>query len=423
MESYLPRALDAMLDTYQPQLPAVEIYGARGVGKTQTAMRRAVSSLRLDLPTDQERFKADPAILNELPGPVLIDEWSRVPESWDMVRRAVDDGAPAGRFLLTGSASVPKGVVVHSGAGRIVRMRMRPLTLAERGVEQPSVSLADLLTGQPTITGQTGIRLPDYVREITSSGFPGIRSQPEGVRRLLLDSYISELMSREFTEQGHTVRKPNTLQAWLAAYGAATASTATYNTIMEASTSGQADKPSKSTTIAYRDTLWSLWMLDPLDAWLPTRNRLDQLGQSPKHFLVDPAIACRLLNLSEKQLLQGDQGAVTRTEGSILGALFEHLATLSLRVYAQVNEAEVYHLRTHRGDHAIDMIIQSREGGILPVEVKLTQSVSDDDIRHIIWLREKLGSDYLGGMILTTGEHAYRRHDGIAVVPLSLLGA
>ena len=425
MVDYIGRVLDTVLNTYQPLLSAVELYGAKGVGKTETASQRAASMLRLDVAADVERLRADARILDDLPGPVLIDEWSRMPESWDMIRRAVDDGAPPGRFILTGSSTVPKGAVVHSGAGRIVRLRMRPLSLAERGIERVSVSLTDLLAGPTEVRGKTQIRLPDYVHEIVASGFPGIRSQPEGVRRLLLNSYVDDLALREFPEQGYPVRKPQVLRAWLTAYAAATATTTSYNRILEASTAGESQKPSKITTTTYRDVLAGLWVLDPLEAWLPTLNRLERLAQSPKHFLVDPGLACRLLNVGEQQLLQGNpptgKGGILR-EGTLLGALFEHLSVLSVRVYAQASEAEIFHMRTQGGDHEIDMILQSQDGRILPVEVKLAQAVRDEDVRHILWLRSKLGSDCLDGMVLTTGEYAYRRSDGIAVVPLALLG-
>jgi len=424
MATYTRRILDDVLDMYQPHLAAIELYGAKGVGKTLTASQRVASTLRLDTVADAERLHADPSLLTSLPGPVLVDEWSRVPGSWDLVRRAVDDGAPPGRFLLTGSATVPKGVHVHSGAGRIVRFRMRPMSMAERAVEQPTVSLADVVSGDADFAGRTDCKLPDYVREIVASGLPGVRQYPDPIRRQLLDSYLEELVGHEFAEQGYPVRKPRVLKAWLASYAAATGTTASYNRLMEASTPGETDKPSKSATMAYRDALWGLWMLDTLDAWLPTRNRLERLAQTPKHFLADPALACRLLSMSERQLLegyQGDHGADLR-EGTLLGALFEHLAVLSVRVYAQVLDAEVFHLRTYRGEHEIDMILQSDEGGVLAIEVKLSQSVEDKDVRHILWLKEQIGSDFLGGFVVTTGEYAYQRQDGIGVVPLALLG-
>jgi len=296
------------------------------------------------------------------------------------------------------------------------------MSLAERGIEQPTVSLARLATGDTACQGHTDIRLRDYVHQITPSGLPGIRTQSDSVINLLLDSYLDDIVTKEFAEQGQVVRKPAVLKAWMAAYAAATGTCASYGKILEASTPGEADKPSKGTTTTYRDILSSLWMLDPLEAWLPTTDRLERLAQAPKHFLADPALACRLLNVSKERLLTGADEHTNLREGTLLGALFEHLAVMSVRVYAQAIDAHVYHLRTHGGEHEVDMIVQLTDGGIVAIEVKLAQTVDDHDVRHLTWLREKIGQDFVAGVALTTGEYAYRRQDGLAVVPLALVG-
>ncbi|MDR2454594.1 MAG: AAA family ATPase, partial [Bifidobacteriaceae bacterium] len=195
---YARRVIDNELDELQPHLPAVSIFGPKAVGKTETARQRVKSALWLDSPEDVQRLRADPGLLGTLPGPVLLDEWQRVPEVWDSLRRQVDAGAPAGRFVLTGS-SAPRDLPVHSGAGRIAGLRMRPMTLAERGVGQGAVSLKKLLAGDAEISGETEVDLGVYVREIVSSGFPGIRSK--GTPRLIraqLDSYIDAIVQREF---------------------------------------------------------------------------------------------------------------------------------------------------------------------------------------------------------------------------------
>ncbi|MEV6350718.1 hypothetical protein [Actinoplanes sp. NPDC051851] len=185
--------------------------------------------------------------------------------------------------------------MIHSGAGRIVPMRMRPLSLAERQVETPTVRLSALLAGDRDIDGRTGLRLTDYVEEITASGFPAIRGLPPRVRRAELDAYLDNVVEREFPEQGYPVRRPAVLRAWLAAYAAATSTTATYARILDAATAGLANKPAKDTTLAYRDALSSLWLLDDLPAWIPGHSHLDRLGQSSRHHLADPALAARLL--------------------------------------------------------------------------------------------------------------------------------
>ena len=144
--AYLRRVVDDELDHLMTQLAAIALEGPKGVGKTATAARRAATDRRLDDPAQLALVRADPRRLAAGDPPVLIDEWQRLPSSWDVVRRAVDEDPSPGRFLLTGSAT-PASAPAHSGAGRIAMLRMRPMTLAERGVEAPTVSLAALLSG------------------------------------------------------------------------------------------------------------------------------------------------------------------------------------------------------------------------------------------------------------------------------------
>jgi predicted AAA+ superfamily ATPase len=270
--------------------------------------------------------------------------------------------------------------------------------------------------------GDTVRGLTDYVEEITASGFPAIRTLPPRVRRAELDAYLANVVQREFPEQGYPVRKPEVLRAWLAAYAAATSTTAAYSTILDAATPGLSNKPSKETTLAYRDALSSLWLLDPIPAWIPSRNHLDRLGQSPKHQLADPALAARLLGLDVPALLRAEQGRTRLFEGTILGALFEHLVALSVHTYAEAAEAHLGHLRTRNGDHEIDLIVQRSDGRVLAMEVKLADRVTDVDVKHLHWLRDRIGHDLIGAAVIYAGQQAYRRPDGVAVIPLALLG-
>lgn len=422
-QRYLPRVVDAELEELASALPAIAIVGAKGVGKTATASRRAASVHALDDLAQRSVARADPARLLEADPPVLIDEWQHVPECWDLVRRAVDAGADPGRFLLTASAS-PAEVETHSGAGRIVSIRMRPLALSERGLDTPSVSLAQLLTGErPPIEGRTDLRVDDYVREILHSGFPGMRHLSGRPLRAQLDGYVDRIVDRDFPELGHPIRNPAALRRWMTAYAAASSTTASLETIRDAATGGESEKPAKTTTRPYRDVLERLWVLDPVPAWAPTRNHIRRLSSPPKHQLADPALAARLLGLDADALLSGrETGPPIPRDGTLLGALFESLCTLSLRVYAQPSEARVSHLRTSGGEHEVDLIIEREDGRVLAVELKLARDVGSDDVRHLNWLAEQIGDTLLDAVILTTGEEAYRRPDGVAVIPAVLLG-
>jgi uncharacterized protein len=424
MNGYERRIIDDELDELLPQLPAIAIEGPKGVGKTETARQRAATMLRLDEPAEASLLDADPQRLDREPTPILIDEWQRFPRSWDLVRRSVDENRAGGRFLLTGSAA-PFMPPTHSGAARIVRLRLRPLSLAERRlVDRPAVSLRDLLSGdKPTISGTATMELADYTEEILASGFPAIRGFTDRARRLQLDSYLARIVDTDLDEAGVKVRRPALLRGWLAAYAAASSTTTAYTTILDAATPGDADKPAKATTIRYREALIRMWILDPVPGWIPEGNLLTRLAQAPKHHLADPALAARLLGATATGLLRNTVStAVFPADGVLLGALFESLVTLSARVYAQPVDATVHHLRTQNGDHEVDLIVEGTDRRVVALEVKLAADVTNNDVRHLIWLRQRLGDRLADAAVITTGHHAYRRPDGIAVIPASLLG-
>lgn len=422
MDEYLPRIVDAQLDVLIGGLPAISLDGPKGVGKTATALRRARTVWRLDAPGDRELIAADPTTLRDGLSPVLIDEWQRWPSVWDLVRRAVDDGAGPGTYLLTGSATPTD--YIHSGAGRIVPIRMRPMTLVERGVGSPSVSLADILRGRDDIHGDSEVTFAHYVDEILRSGFPGIRrGGDERVVRATLDGYLERLFDHELVENGSLTRRPAAIRSWLTAYAASTASSTSYEKIRDAATGGRSEKLAKETTISYRDALQRLWILDPVEAWLPGHDHLSRLTVGPKLHLADPALAARLLSLTANSLI-GPRSVDDNQprEGTMLGRLFESLVTLNVRVFAQAAEARTAHHRTRGGDHEIDLIVVGEAGRVVAIEVKVGAVPTDADVKHLNWLRHRIGSDLIDALIITTGQHAYRRPDGIAVVPAALLG-
>lgn len=424
---YSMRIVDTELGELLADLSAVSLDGPRGVGKTTTALQRANTVFKLDDPGALEALAADPQRLTDSQGLTVIDEWQLYPPSWDVVRRAVDaDGRP-GRFILTGSAS-PSTRPTHSGAGRIVSVRMRPMSLVERWwnpvFQAPTVSLSSLLTGSlPEIGGNTEAGLDDYVEAITTGGFPGMPHASRRGTRAALNGYVSRIIDTDFADAGRSIRNPGALKRWMTAYAAASSTTASYEVIRDAATSGQGDKPSRQSTAPYNDTLERLWVLDPVPAWLPTRNRLAKLTSGPKHQLADPALAVALLGISADALVDGQTaGPPMARDGSLLGHLFESLMALNLRVYAQASEASVSHFRKQGNTREIDFIVARPDDRIVAIETKLSRTVSSKDVRHLNWLRDEIGGDLLDAAIITTGPSAYRRNDGIAVIPAALLG-
>lgn len=424
---YLRRTIDCELDELMPFAAAIALDGPKGVGKTGTAARRAAHTVRLDRPGERTVISND-FDLDTLPqGTILFDEWQHLPQVWDSVRRSVDDGAPPGRFLLAGSATPVDAAGTHSGAGRILSLRMRPMGFHERRLSTPTVKFSDLLYGQggsvdeprfetlAEIDGSTDVVVGDYAEAIAASGFPGIMAAPRRLRDGQLDAYLQRVIDRDLPERDAGVRSPETLRRWLAAYGAASSTTASYSSILDATTGGDGYQPSKPTTIRYRDHLSQLWLLDPVPGWTSFHNPLKRIAQAPKHQLADPALALRLLNLSGGDLLTG-QGA------HMFGPLFESLATLGVRTLAQACEARVFHLRTQNGDHEVDLVVEGQRGALVGIEVKLSGAIDDRDVRHLHWFKDQMKGKVTDLAVLSSGQHAYRRHDGIAVIPLALLG-
>jgi len=419
--AYRPRVLDRDLPELLSVLPAISVDGARAVGKTRTAREHASTVHNLDDPDVLREARARPRVLLEGPKPILIDEWQRYPPSWDLVRRAVDDDFTPGRFILTGSTR-PREAPTHSGAGRIVTLRMWTMTLSERW-QRTAVSLRSLLSGtQPPVDTESDIALEDYVDAIAAGGFPGWQGAGDRAARLLADGYLHRIVEHDLPVAGRSVRNPAALRRWLEAYSAAVSTTASYESIRDAATAGEHDKPAKTTTTAYRDALEALWVLEPLPAWQPAGSHLSRLKRSPKHHLADTALAVRLLGATRETLLGTDAASdPQRRDQALLGPLFESLVTRDLRVYAQSCDAAVRHLRSWNDAREVDLVVV-HDRGVVAVEVKLAGEASRRDTQHLRWLRDRLGPAMLDAMVVTTGRRAYRDDDGIAVVPAALLG-
>ena len=307
--TYLPRVVDGQLAEFLKGTRAISIEGPRAVGKTATSSRLANTIVRLDDPAVQLIAAADRShYIRDLDPPVLIDEWQLDPPIWDAVRRLVDEDPVRGRFLLTGSAN-PGETRLHAGSGRFLRVRMRPLSFAERGIEVPSVSLAALWRGERGIQGRTDITLRTYAEEIVNSGFPGLRNEPAVIRRQAVADYLQYLVEHEAPSFGGLQRRPKALMSWLRPYAAASSSTASLRSI--AAAASPVDLPSKATIAEYRDVLDRLWLLDEVPAWLPSATNLTQVMQASKHQLADPALAASLLGADADALVLATDGAAS----------------------------------------------------------------------------------------------------------------
>lgn len=415
---YNRRIVDDLLDELMPQLPAILLDGPKAVGKTSTASQRAKTIKRLDRQEEKTLAAANPAWITHGEAPILLDEWQHSPEVWGKIKSAVDANYTGGQYLLTGSLP---SVATHSGAGRIASIRMRPLSLAERELAKPTVSLKKLLAGSANIEGETEIGLGEYASEMMRSGFPAIRTLSGRALRVALDSYIDRIIDADVREVGLSIRKPESLRSWITAYAAATATTANWETIRDAASAGSAESPAKTTVLPYRDALTRLRVLDEVPAWTPSLNQFVKASLATKHFLADPALALRLMNYDAESIQVATQFGKAHFDTPLIGRMFEALAVQSVQTYAQASFAKLSHFRDANGRHEIDMIIEKDDGRILAIEVKLSATPASSDGKHLKWLKSQIDERMIDSVVVYAGRFAFR-NDGIAYVPLALLG-
>jgi hypothetical protein len=265
------------------------------------------------------------------------------------------------------------------------------------------------------------IGFADYSRELMRSGFPALRDLEGQALRSALDGYIERVIDADINELGVSVRKPALLRAWMTAYAGATATVASWETIRDAANPGSGEAPARSTAIPYRDALTRLRILDELPPWLPTQNPLRRASSASKHFLADPALALRLMNFDADSIQSAESFGSQAFERPLIGRMFEALAVLSVRTYAEACFATPLHFRDAYGRREIDMIVERHDGKVLAIEVKLGNTVDDSDVKHLRWLRSELGENLIDCVVLHTGTFAYKK-DGITVIPLALLG-
>lgn len=415
---YEKRLIDSILKEYVDELPAILLEGAKAVGKTETCKQLASTEYRMDNAAQRELLQNNPEIILQNSKPVLIDEWQLAPSLWSYVRHAVDDGLPNGSVLFTGS-SIRVNSRVHSGAGRIIRLKLRPYSIEERNLSDSYIRIEDLFNfdSKATVNGETDKTLVDYLDEIYRSGFPGIR-------KVLLKSYVTNIAEHEFEENGFKILNTHSLLAWMRIYAASIGTETKQSTLINAATASDAI-PSAPTVSKYREALEILDITDEVQPFLPMGKIYGNLAKGTKHFMLDPAIALSLLGVEKDELIDYQVPKyVSKFHQTLTGQLIESFVYQSLVVYADVNDAQLSYYRNSRGTREIDFILQKGHRLIL-FEVKTNPDVKDSYVRHLNWFEDEIGDEFkVTKVLLNTGRYAYtRREDHVHVIPLALLGA
>jgi uncharacterized protein len=407
---YTARLIDESLHELFAELPALLITGPRAAGKTTTAQRLAATVVHLDQRAEAEPFRDDPdAALRSLPEPVLLDEWQAVPEVLGAVKRAVDQGSGAGRFLVTGSVHGRLDAPTWPGTGRLVHLRMWGLTTREILNSPSKPPFLQTLSRADLTAFHTPASAPDllgYVELALDGGYPEpVLRLRGGGRERWLDSYLDELFTRD-AEDLDGPRDPELLRRYFEALAVNTAGIATEKTIYDAAAIG------RSTAVAYERLLRNMFVLDSLPAW--STNRLSRLVKAPKRYLTDTSLLTSALHL--------DKLAVMR-DGDLLGRLIETYVLAQIRPELELVgfRPRLFHLREKNGRHEVDLIAELSAGEVVAVEIKSTAAPTRGDARHLEWLREQLGERFLAGAVLHTGPRPFRLSERIFALPICVL--
>lgn len=414
---YLPRIADGELETRLRVTGAVVIEGPKACGKTATARQVAASEVLFDV-DEQARAAArlDASLVLEGATPRLIDEWQIEPSIWNHVRRAVDDRGEPGQFILTGSAVPADDVTRHTGAGRLTRLRMRPLSLFESGHSSGDVSLRGLFEDEPARGPDRGMDLRGVAERVCAGGWPGFRRLDAAAAARAVRDYLAEVRRVDITRVDGVRRDPALVGRVLRSIARNVSTEATLRTLSRDAVGGDDGSPHVETVRSYLGALERLMVVEDQPPWAPHLRSKAVLRRSSKRHFTDPSLAAAALGASPDALLR---------DVELLGFLFESMAVRDLRVYAQPLDARVLHYRDNYGIE-VDAIVETADGRWGAVEIKLGQGRIDQAAEGLLRFREQVDTDRSGTpaflAVVVGGGYAYRRPDGVDVVPLTALG-
>lgn len=417
---YLKRIADRVLQERLTSSGAVLIEGPKWCGKTRTALENSKSHLFMQDPDKTLSYlkAADtkPSLLLNGNTPRLLDEWQTAPVLWDAVRFMVDQRGKPGQFILTGSAVPKDNVVQHTGTGRISRLMMRPMSLYESLESNGSVSLKALFDGETEIDSFSTLTIEQIAFAIVRGGWPASIGEPEKIALQHAINYIEAVINADVSRVDGVEKNPVRVRALLRSLSRNISTLATIKTIHDDIAMGDVDESISDKTISqYLSALDRIFVTENLPAWNPALRSKTAIRTSPKRQFVDPSIAAAVMRLTPSRLLE---------DFNYFGFLFESLCDRDLRVYAEAIDGQVFHYRDGSGLEA-DAVIALNDGRWAAVEVKLGSREIEDAAVHLLKLKNKVNTEKMREpsflMILTGTEIAYRRDDGVYIVPLGCL--
>ena len=420
---YRPRLTDNILASKLKGKGAVLIQGRKWCGKTTTAEQIAKSILYMSKPEDVRAnlVAADiqPSKLLEGKTPRLIDEWQIAPKLWDAVRFEVDHRNKQGQFILTGSAVPPNNdEIFHTGTGRFAWIKMRPMTLFESGESTGEISLKELFKQPKEILAQNKLdNLNKLAFLICRGGWPGALGIEDAIALEqafdYFDAIVNSDISRVDNVQRDSERAKRLMKSYARHQGTQTANTVIRDDIL----ANDAESLTEDTVYAYTNALRKIFVIEDMPAWNPNLRSKTAIRTSDTRYFIDPSIATASLGLGPDDLVK---------DLNTMGLFFETLCVRDLRVYAESLDGQVYHYRDKSGLEC-DTVIHLRNGSFGLVEIKLGgDTLIEEGVQNLKKFSAKIDTKKMKDpsflMVLTgTGKFAYRRDDGVYVVPVGCL--
>lgn len=419
-KDYRPRLIDNIIDSYLKAFGAVCVEGPKWCGKTWTSSYHCQSEIMLGNPDgnfqNRQLAQMSPSLVLEGETPRLIDEWQEVPQLWDAVRYKVDQSGNKGQFILTGSATPNHKGILHSGAGRIAKLRMRPMSLFESGNSSGDISLRDICEGriEPKISGEVDLRkLIDF---IIRGGWPANQETTLKQAAYLPIQYIRAVLDDDVYRIDNVKRDKHKMELLLRSLARNEATTVTNKKLKNDIKEIDDEDIDVETVSAYLDVFQRLFLTDnqkPFEAKLRSSIRIKQ---AEKRHLSDPSLAAALLNATPEMLLN---------DLNTLGFLFEALCERDLKIYAESFDAELYHYQDYNNNE-MDAVIAMPDGKWCGFEIKLGANQIDMAAENLIKIKNEIKAS--GGIapdslcvICGLSNAAYQRPDGVFVVPITAL--
>ncbi|MCH5213151.1 MAG: ATP-binding protein [Oscillospiraceae bacterium] len=420
-ELYKPRIIDKQIENYLKAFGAICVEGPKWCGKTWTSSYHCRSEIFIGSPDGnfQNRRLAEisPSMVLEGETPRMIDEWQEHPPLWDAVRSKVDENGKKGQFILTGSSTPKRKGILHSGAGRIARLRMRPMSLYESGDSSGVVSLEELCGNnlKPALTGDVELRkLAEY---IVRGGWPGNLDTPTEQAMLLPIEYMKAVIEDDAFRADDTRRDKNKLRLLLRSLARNESTTATNRTLKNDIKEKDDNDIDVDTVASYLDLFNRLFLLDNQKPYSTRVRSSVRIKQAEKRHFSDPSLACALLRLTPEHLIN---------DLTTFGFLFEALCERDLKIYAESFGGKLYHYQDYNGKE-IDAVIELANGEWCAFEIKLGANQIDTAAKELISLRNSIANEKDGivpkilCVICGMSNAAYKREDGVYVVPITAL--